>query len=123
MSGADGVGPGRTGLPVSVGTVSAPCTKAGSATGGPAPPIHAFRVRSSLVLLDLAELEAVLGAVPLCSVARTGPERAAHGSRLAPLQFRRVDYLDGTDRPLGGGPGRSGRARTGTRPDRSLSGC
>ncbi len=69
------------------------------------PPDHAFRVRSTMVLLDLDELEQVLDATPLWS--------ARHW---APVRFRRRDHLDGTDQPLREALADLVEARTGRRP-------
>jgi len=68
-------------------------------------PAHAFRARSTMVALDLAELDQVMAAMPLWSA-----------RRWAPVAFRRRDYLDGTDRPLADALGDLVQARLGRRP-------
>ncbi len=75
----------------------------------PGPPEHRFRARATLVLLDLAELDDVVDATPLWS---------AH--RWAPVQFRRRDYLDGTDQALSEALAELVEARTGRRPAGSM---
>ena len=75
----------------------------------PGPPEHRFRARSTMVLLDADELGDLLGATPLWSA-----------RRWAPVQFRRRDYLDGTDRPLPEALGDLVEARTGRRPAGSM---
>jgi uncharacterized protein len=70
------------------------------------PPDHAFATPATMVMFDLGDLEEVVAATPLWS---TGP--------WAPVQFRRRDYLDGTDRPLAQTLADLVEARTGRRPD------
>lgn len=71
----------------------------------PGPPGHEFRARSTMVMLDLGELDEILDTIPLWS-----------SRRWAPVQFRRRDYLDGTDRPLSDALAELVEARTGRRP-------
>ncbi len=70
-----------------------------------APVEHGFETRVSMVLLDLSEIDDVVAAMPLWS-----------SSRPAPVEFRRRDYLDGTDRPLADALGDLVEARLGRRP-------
>lgn len=67
-------------------------------------PAHVVRQRLRLAYLDLDELERVVAA-------RTG-----WSTHPAPVWFRRRDYLDGTDRPLGDALGDLVEERTGRRP-------
>jgi uncharacterized protein len=71
----------------------------------PGPPNHEFRARSTMVLLDLEELDELLDTIPLWS-----------SRRWAPVRFRRRDYLDGTARPLSVALADLVEARTGRRP-------
>ena len=56
------------------------------------PVVHRFETSVSMVVLDLAELDEVMAAIPWWSARRP-----------APVRFRRRDYLDGSDRPLAEG--------------------
>jgi len=66
---------------------------------------HAFGGRLFFVFLDVDALPASLDRFPMWSARRA-----------ALLRFRREDYLDGTDRPLGDAVRDLVRARTGRRP-------
>jgi DUF1365 family protein len=65
---------------------------------------HAFGAKVFFAFLDVDALPASLDRFPLWSARRT-----------APLRFRREDYLDGTDRPLGDALRDLVEARTGRR--------
>ena len=67
-------------------------------------PAHGVRQRLRFAYLDLDELDRVVDA-------RTG-----WSTHPAPVWFRRRDYLDGTDRPLGDALGDLVEERTGRRP-------
>jgi len=67
---------------------------------------HRFEQRVFYVLLDVDALPASLDRFPMWSARRA-----------APLRFRRRDYLDGTDRPLGDALREVVEERTGRRPE------
>ena len=66
---------------------------------------HSFGLGLFYVLLDVDALPASLDRFPMWSARRP-----------APLRFRRADYLDGTDRPLGDAVRDLVEGRTGRRP-------
>lgn len=66
---------------------------------------HAFSTKLFLVCLDVDDVTETLRRLPLWS-----------GRRRAPIRFRRRDYLDGTDRPMGDAVRDLVEARTGARP-------
>jgi DUF1365 family protein len=67
---------------------------------------HEFTIPLFLLSVDVDTLPDVLDRLPLWSA-----------RRVAPIQFRRRDYLDSTDRPLGAAVRDLVEARTGHRPD------
>jgi uncharacterized protein len=67
---------------------------------------HEFSTSVLMVLLDLDEVDDLTAAMPMWS-------SGGH----TPVQFRRTDYFDGTDRPLGAGVAALVEERLGRRPE------